>query len=185
MGYEEVETVLPDDYFARPDPVPEPAPSSAVVLEQSQNVDDALESVTSYRKGKKKKKKNSSNRNASSNSIVGRWRQSRKSRSRKRRMQSETTSTSACVTNEECSKSCNAQANTKSKPRSKSRSWFPSIKQVDSNATVVASNTTKSKELRMNDVTSEAHEATASVSLPTVDENRNPRDSSTDSIEQD
>jgi hypothetical protein len=185
MGYEEVETVLPDDYFARPDPVPEPAPSSAVVLEQSQNMDDALESVSSYRKGKKKKKKNSSNRNASSNSIVGRWRQSRKSRSRKRRMQLETASTSACVTDEECSKSCNAQANTKSKSRSKSRSWFPSIKQVDSNVTVVASNTTKSKELRMYDVTSEAHEATASVSLPTVDENRNPRDSSTDSIEQD
>ena len=179
MGYEEVETVLPDDYFARPDPVPEHAPS----LRQGQNADDAHESVTSKRKGKKKMKK-SSNRSANSNSIVGRWRRSRKSRSRKRRMQSETASTSACVTDEECSKSY-TQAETKSKSRSKSRSWFPSIKQVDSNVTVVASNTTKSKELRMNDVTSEAHEATASVSLPTVDENRNPRDSSTDSIEQD
>ena len=159
MGYEEVETVLPVDFVTRPDPAP-------AVSELGQDSGMASE-VPANHSDKSKKKR-------SGKTIVSLWRENRKkSRSRKSKKKSGTQSASD---DENVSSST---ANKKSKSKSKSRKsggfrFLRTIRSVDSNATVVASNTTKSK--HVNESTADAdvklEMPAADTSLPTVEEGR-------------
>ena len=169
MGYEEVETVLPADFKPQADP-PEP------------EADPEPEQSKSSRKGRSRSRSRSKSKSSSSEdgdatgttsgmSLLGRWRRAR-SRSRSK---SRSRSTSA----EGKSSSADKKAKGKQKTKSGSRG-LRVIRTVDSDATEMQSNTTKSRlgkkliwkksqpedELRQDDGGSNL----PSVGLPTVRE---------------
>ncbi|KAL7552445.1 hypothetical protein ACHAWF_015694 [Thalassiosira exigua] len=147
MGYEEVETVLPADFKARPDPkpaknVPEqaaaPAPAPKAKEEEhllsGSELESDAEDAGCAGKRRKRKKKKRVGRSTGRQSLLGRWRAHR-SRSKSR-------SKGSLESEDTAGKEAKAkQAKSKSKKLS-----FRTIRKVDSNATEVRSNTTKTKE---------------------------------------
>ena len=165
MGYEEVETVLPVDFLTRPDPAAEQ--SNATAASEGQDTCMASEVPANHSDTREKKR--------SGKTIVGLWRENRKkSRSRRSKKKSGTQSASD---DENISSST---TNKKSKSKSRKRGGFHMIRlrtnrSVDSNATVVASNTTKSKHVYEStaDADVKLEVPACDTSLPTVEEGRN------------
>ncbi|KAL3822494.1 hypothetical protein ACHAXA_002512 [Cyclostephanos tholiformis] len=151
MGYEEVETVLPVNFATRQDQAPEQ--SKATAESGSVQDSDMASAVPAKKRGRR--------------SRVSLWRENRtKYLTRKSKKELETQSAS-----DEKSKSTIAKKNPKSKPESKSRkssrfSLF-TIKSADSNATAVASNTSKSKNVSQST-------ADAKEELPAIDTSASP-----------
>ena len=166
MGYEEVETVLPVDFVTRPDPAAEQ--SNATAASEGQDTCMASEVPANHSDTREKKR--------SGRTIVGLWRDKRKkSRSRKSKKKSGTQSAS----DDENISSSTTNTKSKSKSKSRKRGGFHMIRlrtnrSVDSNATVVASNTTKSKHVNESiaDADVKLEVPACDTSLPTVEEGR-------------
>ncbi|KAL3765197.1 hypothetical protein ACHAWU_010388 [Discostella pseudostelligera] len=151
MGYEEVETVLPANFVTRADPVPVPAApvteTAAGATRESRRSRSGRTSIMGMLRTRSKSRtrksktehdtavEGSSPRGRNSTTPEGRsWSRSRS----KSRSSSESRTRKATPT------STTSTSNSKSK---NSLVRFRSIKKADSNATVVRSNTTKSKKL--------------------------------------
>ena len=149
MGYEEVETVLPANFVTRADPVP-PAPEKLVVEADAPsrrsrsgrtNIMGMLRSRSKSR-GRRSKIEQEMKTVPPTHAVVG---DSPRGRNRSwSRSRSESRSRNESRASKESSTSTTTNTDSKSK---KSMLRFRSIKKADSNATVVRSNTSKSKKL--------------------------------------